>query len=64
NTYEEGFFQFATYKPNGAALIQGQQRPPLKPIMTPLDSELNSRTAPLPPRNPIHTNLPQGIPTK
>ncbi|MGJ8635213.1 MAG: hypothetical protein ACSHX5_00005, partial [Phycisphaerales bacterium] len=26
NTYEEGFFQFATYKPNGAALIQGQQR--------------------------------------
>lgn len=52
-TLTQGNFQFVTYKPGGAALIQNQSRPPLTPLSpgTPLDSFNHAPR--LAPRNPI-----------
>ncbi len=54
---EQGRFHFITYKPNGAAAIQCQHRPPLTPLTTPYnDAELNQQPAHPKPRTPIATD--------
>lgn len=46
-------FQFVTYKPSGAALVQGQPRRQIKPLNTPYtDEQLNPNPAPPPARIP------------
>ncbi len=52
-------FQFVTYKPNGAALVQGQRRPPLRPLNTPVTDEMiYPNLAPASPRQPIQPASP------
>lgn len=52
--FVQGGFQFITYKPDGAALVRGQQRPPLQPLNTPFtDADLNPYPAASPPRVPV-----------
>lgn len=46
-------FQFVTYKPSGAASVEGSPRPPIKPLMTPNDTDLHQHVIPLPNRIPI-----------
>ena len=54
-------FHFVVYKPAGTALIQGQQRPPLQPLMTPSPRPHHQQFAPRPTRPMIPS--PE-IPTK
>lgn len=53
-------FQFVTYKPAGAARVQGTPRPPIQPLMTPDDAAFSQRIVPLPDRIP--TQDPQATP--
>ena len=48
-------FQFVTYKPDGAALVRGQQRPPLQPLLnTPFtDTDLHPDPTTNTPRLPV-----------
>ena len=63
DTYGECVFQFVTYKPGGAARVQGNPRPPLQPLTTPNDIDLRQRITPLPDRVPVQDPKATALPT-
>ena len=58
-------FQFATFKPNGAALVDGQRRQQLQPLNTPYtDSDLNPYPINPQPRTPVEPQIAPSSITK
>lgn len=56
---QQSNFQFVTYKPAGAAIIQGHRRAPLIPLgATPSDEDFHPAPTTALPRSPVHTDKP------